>query len=83
MSIINNITLQKIVAHDFRYHPRMYVCMYVCTYVCIYVCMYVCMYVCIIDSCWKLTFCPRQENEKESLYTFIVGRPIVVLENGM
>ena len=25
MSIIKNVTLQKIVAHDFRYDPRMYV----------------------------------------------------------
>ena len=29
MSIIKHVTLQKIVAHDFRYDPRVYVCIYI------------------------------------------------------
>ena len=38
---------KKIVAHDFRYDPRVCVGMYVCLYVCMNVCMYVCIYVCM------------------------------------
>ena len=30
MSIIKHVTLQKIVAHDFRYHPRISLCLMWC-----------------------------------------------------
>ena len=35
MSIIKHVTLQKIIAHDFRYVPRVCVC--VCVYIYIYI----------------------------------------------
>ena len=35
MSIIKHVTLQKIVAHDFRYDPR--VCVYIYIYIYIYI----------------------------------------------
>ena len=37
MSIIKYVTLQKIVAHDFRYDPRIFIYIYVCVYIYIYV----------------------------------------------
>ena len=36
MSIINHVTLQKIVAHDFRYDPRKMVCGKITLHVIIY-----------------------------------------------
>ena len=42
MSIIKHVTLQKIVAHDFRYDPR--VCVYVCVYIYIYTYIHIYIY---------------------------------------
>ena len=36
MSIMKHVTLQKSVAHDFRYDPRVCVCVYIYIYVYIY-----------------------------------------------
>ena len=33
MSIIKQVTLQKIVAHDFRYDPRIYIYIYIYIYI--------------------------------------------------